>query len=650
MNISKILSKTILSAFIIAMMALVITACNKQFDQPPSNTELGVTANRTIKALKAIAGASGSFVPINDDIIIVGVVSANDKSGNLYKEIYMQDATGAISVQLDATGLYTNFPVGREMAVLCKGLWLANVNGMLKLCARTVANNVPSVSGIPSALVNSYTRRGALNLSVIPKVINNLSELNVDLQGVLIQLNNYEVTDQQLDFLYADTSANKNSLNITLKNCTGENIIARNSAYADFAGLRVPQGNGSLSAIYTVFNTTKQLLIRDTSDLKLWGIRCDGTNPNTPVVVTTIQSIRALGAGTTIPPYTAIEGVIVSSTANESAGNYRIQDAGGYGIQLRFLTASNGNFSLGDKMKVNVSGLLVELFNGDMQINNVGRATVIGTGTVIPRVTTVANINIPTNINDWSSTVVKLNNVTITQGSSSTAGINYNVVDATGSIVSFVRTTLGYSMPISAASITGYVSLYNAVPQLTIRNAADIVGGVFPNTLLDQNFEGTTTNADIAIADWQNLPEVGTLKFQGKLFGGTKYAQASAFASAQASVKTWLVTPTFNLNNYTTETLTFKTKDGFNNGATLKVKISTNYNSATNTPWTATWTDLPATISSGTTTGFAANWTNALVDLSSYTGTTVYIAFVYEGGDPAQTSTYQIDDVRITAN
>ena len=111
-----------------------------------------------------------------------------------------------------------------------------------------------------------------------------------------------------------------------------------------------------------------------------------------------------------------------------------------------------------------------------------------------------------------------------------------------------------------------------------------------------------------------------------------------------------MVTPTFNLNNSTTETLTFKTKDGFNNGATLKVKISTNYNSASNTPWTATWTDLPAAISIGTTTGYAANWTNAIVDLSSYSGTSVYIAFVYEGGDPAQTSTYQLDDVRITAN
>lgn len=648
MNISKVLGKTGLAAIIIGIMVVGITSCNKQFDQPASNTVLGVAANSTIKQLKAIAGPSGSFVPINGDIIIVGVVSANDKSGNLYKELYLQDASGAIAVQLDATGLYTNFPVGREMAVLCKGLWLANVNGMLKLCVRTVANNVPSVNGIPSALINTYTRRGALNLPVVPKVINNLSELNVDLQGVLIELNNYEVQDQQLDFLYADTSANKSSLNITVKNCTGENIIIRNSAYSDFAGLRVPQGKGSLSAIYTVYNTTKQLLIRDTSDLRLWGIRCDGTNPNTPVVVKTIQSIRALGAGTTVPAYTAIEGVIVSNTANEAAGNYRIQDAGGYGIQLRFLTASNGNFSLGDKLKVNISGLLVEYFNGDLQINNVGRATVVGTGTVTPRVTTVTNIN--TNINDWSSTVVTLNNVTITQGSSSTSGINYNVVDASGSIVSFVRTTLGYSMPISATSITGYVSLFNTTPQLTIRTAADIVGGVFPNTLLDQNFEGTTTNADIAIADWQNLPEVGTLKFQGKLFGGTKYAQASAFNTGQASVKTWLVTPTFNLNNYTTETLTFKTKDGFNNGATLKVKISTNYNSATNTPWTATWTDLPATIASGTTTGFAANWTNAIVDLSAFSGTSVFIAFVYEGGDPAQTSTYQIDDVRITAN
>ena len=650
----QILSKLSIAAVLFAIISIGLSGCAKNFDQPATTTELGVTANKTIKQLLAIAGPSGSFIPITDTIIITGIISANDKSGNLYKEVYLQDATGAVALELDASGLYTSLPVGREAAVLCKGLWIANVNGMKKVCMRVVANNVPSMAGIPAALINNFMRKGKLNQPINPQVVT-ISQLNPDLQGVLVKLENFEVIDQELDFLYADTSANKNSLNIDIQNCANpaEKILFRNSGYANFSGFKVPQGNGTVTAIYTIYqslggNITKQLLVRDTSDLQMWGIRCDGTNPSTPVVTKPIQEIRNVTPGSAVAPYTAIEGFIVSNTANESAGNYRIQDASGYGIQLRVLTAVNGGWALGTKVKVNVSNLIVDYYNGDLQINNVGRISVTGTGTVTPRVTTVADIG--TNLNTWASTVVTLNNVTIAQSSTGTSGINYTVTDATGGVISYVRTTLGYNMPVSASSITGYVGNYNGTPQLTIRVPADLVGGVFPNTLINENFETTTTSADIALTGWQNIPEVGGIKYQGKLFGGTKYAQLSAYNTAQPVVKSWLITPVFSLNNSTGESLSFKTKDGFNNGSLFKVMISTDYDGGA-TPWTATWTDLSAIISTGTTTGYAPNWiSSGIVDISTYNGTNVYIAFKYEGGDPGMTTTYQLDDVVVIGN
>lgn len=647
----KLFSNLSFAAVLLAIISIGFSSCNKKFDEPAGTTELGVKANKTIKQLLALGGPSGSFIPINDTIIVSGIVSANDKSGNIYKEIYFQDATGAIALELDGTGLYTSFPVGREIAVLCKGLWMANVNGMKKLCTRTVANNVPSMYGIPSAAISNYVRKGRLNQPITPQIVT-LGQLNADLQGVLVKLENFEIIDPELDFLYGDTSANKNNQNIDVQNCSGDKLLFRNSAYSNFAGYKVPQGNGSITGIFTVFNTTKQFLIRDTSDLQMWGIRCDGTNPSTPVVTKTIQEIRNVTPGTAVGPYTAIEGFIVSSTFNEASGNYRIQDASGYGIQLRVLTAVNGGWALGTKVKINISNLIVDYYNGDLQINNVGRVSVTGIGTVTPRITNVADIN--TNLNTWASSVVTINNVTIAQTSTGTAGINYTITDATGAIISYVRTTLGYNMPISAASVTGYVANYNGTAQLTIRAATDVVGGVFPNTILNENFEtiNTGTGVEFALAGWQNIPEVGGVKYQGRTFGGTKYVQMSAFNSAQPIVKSWLITPVFNLNNSINEVLNFKTKDGYNNGAILKVLISTDYDGGA-TPWTATWTDLTstATVSTGTTTGYAASWVpSGNVNIGSFNGTNVYVAFKYEGGDPAQTSTYQIDDVVIFGN
>lgn len=476
----------ILIAAVIALCAtFVFSACNKKFDEPPfSTTKLadeGIRATKTIDDFKNnyATVSTGGFLPITDSIVLVGVVSANDRSGNLYKQIYIQDSTGGIEVDIEGTGLYGTFPVGREVAIFCKGLYVANVAGMKKIATKTVQNGSSAALGIPSALLHNYVRYGAINQPVEPIEITSLTQLDPTtavgkkLLGSLVKLNNYEVVTSELFYTYADSTANKNTVNVDIQNCSGERILFRNSAYANFASLPVPTGNGSITALYTVFNTTKQLLIRDTSDVKFYGPRCDGTVPGPPTLKT-VKDMRDLsGTGTVIAANTVIEGVIVSNYANEAAGNYRIQDNSGYGIQLRFTTSGNKNFNLGDRLRVFVGGLTVAPFNGDIQINNVPGAALLGVGTVTPRVATIPDII--ANVNDWASTVVKINNVTITPGSSSSTGTNYTLTDNAGNtLVTFVRTTMGYTPPASASSVTGYVSMFNGTAQLTLRQAADI--------------------------------------------------------------------------------------------------------------------------------------------------------------------------------
>jgi hypothetical protein len=496
MKIRSILSLSSLTVLLVALLALA--ACKKKFDEPATVTDPGVTANKTIKDFKAqYPTVSGEFRQVTDDIVLRGVVVGNDKTGNIYKQLYIQDSTGGILLEVNATGLYNTFPVGREVFIVAKDLWIANEANMIKLCIKAISNGTPVISGIPATLVDKYLRRGSLNNPVVPKLVT-LSQLNDDYQSMLIQLNGYEVTSADLNKTYADTSANKASTNITLKNCGGQSIIMRTSGYATFAGVRVPQGNGTVTALYTVFNTTKQLVVRDTTDLQLNGTRC-GSGVSTGLTYKTIQEIRALGAGAIIPANTGIRGTIVSSTFNEATGNYRIQDGSGYGIQLRF-PSTNPNFGLNDTVRVDVSNLSVDLFNGDMQINNIGNAEKIGTATVTPRVTTTAAI--ATNMNTWASTVVQLTNVTITAGATSSTGINYTVTDAAGSIVTFIRTTLGYTPPSTAASITGYVSIFNGTPQITIRSAADVVGGGTPPPPVSGTISLTTSPV---LIDFNNI-------------------------------------------------------------------------------------------------------------------------------------------------
>jgi len=252
------------------------TACKKTFDSPPSATDPDIVANTTIKNLKALHTNSGAYDMITDDLVISGIVVADDKSGNLYKQIFIQDETGGLQVMLDAASLYGTYPVGRRVFIKCKGLYLSDYNGLMELGVKATVDGLPSLQGIPSALIDNYVIGGSLNNPVTPISVSQ-SDLGTNMQdkylGSLIQLDNYEFTDTTVTF--GDTSVYKSTVNRTIRNCSGQSIIIRNSAYANFAGLKVPGGNGSVVAIYTTFGSTRQLLIRSASDVQFTGARCN---------------------------------------------------------------------------------------------------------------------------------------------------------------------------------------------------------------------------------------------------------------------------------------------------------------------------------------------------------------------------------------
>jgi Family of unknown function (DUF5689) len=257
----------------------IIISCNKKFDEPPAPSDPNITVTTTIKDLKAMHTVSGAYDDITTDIIISGIVVADDKSGNLYKSIYIQDATGAINVLLDANNLYTTYPVGRRVFIKCKGLVLSDYNRMIQLGIRSVVNGTTSQEAIPSSLIRNYVIGGSIGNVVNAKTVT-ISSISTSMQdenlGTLIKLDNYEVNAGDTSKTFADTSASKNSANIGVNNCARDGaVIIRTSGFSNFAGQKPKKGNGSLLAIYTVFGSTKQLLLRDTADMQFTNARCN---------------------------------------------------------------------------------------------------------------------------------------------------------------------------------------------------------------------------------------------------------------------------------------------------------------------------------------------------------------------------------------
>lgn len=259
--------------WIVITILLLNLSCEPNYDIPPSSIGAVYAADISIKDLKA-KHVTGKFEQWQKANTILGVIVANDRTDNFYKSIVVQDSTGGITIRLDGIKLSANYPEGMQVAIRLKGLWLGDYGKLIQLGAGVDLSDpaFPSLYPIPSTLFDQYLVKGPLVPEPAPQLVG-ITELGNNYQSRLVQLN-------QVSFALADTgkgfadAKNKESLNRSLQDCNGNTIILRTSGYASFASLNTPSAMGSIKGIYSVFGSTKQLLIRDTSDLRMKFPRC----------------------------------------------------------------------------------------------------------------------------------------------------------------------------------------------------------------------------------------------------------------------------------------------------------------------------------------------------------------------------------------
>ncbi len=264
-------------AITVIISCLLVSSCKKTFTDPPLIGEPDVVANITIKDVKA-RYTSGVPVAITDDAIIEGIVSCDDKSGNYYQQIAVQDATGGVLLRLAGNNLYNNYPVGRKVFVKLKGLYLGQYAGTLQFGGGvdTPYLNQGGVTLLAVNLQEQHLIKGALNQPLVPKVVT-VAQLTTNIQdpyvSTLIKLEGFEFAASELGKNYADDNQSGNRI---IKNCAtpAASITVRTSNYSNFATLPVAQGNGDIIGIYSFFGSTKQFTIRDTTDVRFYGARC----------------------------------------------------------------------------------------------------------------------------------------------------------------------------------------------------------------------------------------------------------------------------------------------------------------------------------------------------------------------------------------
>ncbi len=253
---------------------MVTPACLKQSAYASTVESATTDSIVLIKDLRKWHTMGGVEV-IRKSVAIEGVVVANDEHDNIYKSLCIQDPSGGIVLLLDGTSLYQQYPVGSLLRVHVQDLILSDYRRMVQLVASvdTTAGTLVT-SGIPVPLFSKYIKILKDDFPIVPLVVapKNLGD---SLQGRLIRISNVEFSMADTAQTYADKK-NKVGASRSLKFCAGGTIYLRTSGYADFAGIRTPGGNGDVVGVYSVYNSEKQILIRDTSDILLTGKRCTG--------------------------------------------------------------------------------------------------------------------------------------------------------------------------------------------------------------------------------------------------------------------------------------------------------------------------------------------------------------------------------------
>ncbi|MCE3226870.1 MAG: hypothetical protein K0S32_1421 [Bacteroidetes bacterium] len=247
-------------------LAVLVTAnsCKKKPDEP-SVKKLSDGTIYTVSQLRSIASCTNNCTKrftAGSKAYLIGIVLADEVSGNFYKEVYVRDRTGQGAIRLDFISSKSGFFIGDSVRMMLDGYDVNLNSGMLEI------DSIDYEKAMVKFGSGANPQPIQLDLTQITPS-NPYTNYLCDL-----------VTINNVSFLPADTAkmwsdaVGQMSLNRIIQNCTGNQVTVRTSNYASFASLKTPKGFGSIMGIATAYGSTNQLVIRRTSEVNMNGTGC----------------------------------------------------------------------------------------------------------------------------------------------------------------------------------------------------------------------------------------------------------------------------------------------------------------------------------------------------------------------------------------
>jgi hypothetical protein len=255
---------------------------NLNTEPPYGNNNLVAGPSITIAELQtqyASTISNNSYKQITDDLWLRCVVTGNDRGGNIYKEITVQDETGGIIIGINGSDQGASMPVGQKLLVKLTGLYIGGYGAQAQIGAlynggigrMELSEWADKEKGHVRLIMDGTEEAKAFGAMKVDTIDFDASKSMAEQGGKVVRLKGVTITGAG-----TQTIAPNDGSVTPVANCierdikggnAGSNCLLRTSTYADFKGIALPKEAVDLYGIATWFKGKWQILVRTETDL-----------------------------------------------------------------------------------------------------------------------------------------------------------------------------------------------------------------------------------------------------------------------------------------------------------------------------------------------------------------------------------------------
>ncbi|MFB9051792.1 DUF5689 domain-containing protein [Formosa undariae] len=284
-NVNRILN-------VLFLMLLLSCVQDDDFSVPSDlNEDENKSLNQILEGLKdgalneiSIASlnqqfVAGEVVQFASHSVVKGYVTSSDKTGNFYKEIYIQDSpsnpTMAISIVLNQVDSYNQFNLGREVYILLQDLYLGETAS--EVFAIGGEEDGSRVGLLTENQIKTHLFRSTETVEIIPLELN-FSDINENYVGMFVAINNVEFPESLEGQSYFNAVDDFDTQR-KMQRCEGfsyEEFSLETSSFSTFKNEILPTQNGTIKGVISKSYGGDDfvLVLNDTKDVVFNNPRC----------------------------------------------------------------------------------------------------------------------------------------------------------------------------------------------------------------------------------------------------------------------------------------------------------------------------------------------------------------------------------------